>query len=128
LSSAFFQWLNQTYNAVVNWQNRAGGEEASIKKLGVGYLAATGAALAIGVGAMPLLGKLGISGRLVQLTVPMAAVSVSSVVNLVFTRWEEIVNGVTGLLPMPSSLIPTLPPHAGWCSSPCQWRRCQSHQ
>eukprot|EP00962_Isochrysis_galbana_P015673 scaffold4498_cov119-Isochrysis_galbana.AAC.33 len=65
-----------------------------MEKLGLSYVAATGAALAIGVGAMPLLGRLGISGRLVQVTVPATAVSVSSVVNLVLTRWDELVGGV----------------------------------
>jgi hypothetical protein len=94
MSSAFFQWLNQTYNAGVNWHNRGGGEEASMEKLGRSYLAATGAALLIGVGAMPLLRRLGLSGQLVQLTVPMVAVSVSSVVNLILTRQDELVAGV----------------------------------
>jgi len=93
-SAAFFQWMNQTYNAAVNWQNRAGGEEASVRELATGYLAATGAALGIGIGA-PLLAKgLGASGRLVQLTVPMVAVSIASVVNLAFMRSGEMTEGV----------------------------------
>ena len=94
VSTAFFQWLNQTYNAAVNWQNRASGEAASMEKLAISYFAATGAALAIGVGAMPLLQRLGISGRLVQLTVPATAVSIASVVNLVLTRWSEVTDGI----------------------------------
>lgn len=93
-SAAFWQWINQSYNAAVNWNNRSSGEEASMTTLASGYAAATGAALGIGVGCTVLARKLGASGRLVQLTVPMAAVTVSSVVNLAFMRQEELRKGV----------------------------------
>ena len=109
-SAAFWQWANQSYNAAVNWHNRStsappppgAGGGASGGPFGItpeqrellsAYIAATASALAIGVGMGALGRRFDRGGGLVRLTVPMLAVAVSSVVNLVLTRQTEL-NGI----------------------------------
>ncbi|EOD38605.1 Sideroflexin [Emiliania huxleyi CCMP1516] len=72
-----------SYNAGVNWCNRSSGE-GDIQSLATAYVAATGAALAIGVGGTALGKRAG--GGIVRLTVPMLGVALSAVLNLVLTR------------------------------------------
>ena len=124
---AFFQWLNQSYNAGVNWCNRSSGE-GDVQSLATAYVAATGAALAIGVGGTALGKRAG--GGIVRLTVPMLGVALSAVLNLVLTRRGPSCGG-GGLrriaAPPPPPLLP-LPPAAGgrsWtgylCTPPTGW-------
>lgn len=111
LSSAFWQWVNQSYNACVNHCNRSSAlEDASSEtertanQLGdassftTAYLAATSSALAICLGlqegARRLSGGSARVASLVRLTVPMLAVSVSANVNLLMVRSRELTDGV----------------------------------
>ena len=70
--TAFFQWLNQTYNVAVNYANRSSGD-VSPATLGAAYCAATSSSLAIALGlqaaAKRLSGGGGGGGGLLRLTV-----------------------------------------------------------
>ena len=114
LQSAFWQWVNQSYNACVNHCNRSstttaaatatGDDEGSAAGVhGAGdfataYLAATSSALVICLGlqegARRLSGGSARVAGLVRLTVPMLAVSVSANVNLLMVRSRELTDGV----------------------------------
>ncbi|NXP71133.1 SFXN2 protein, partial [Ramphastos sulfuratus] len=88
----FWQWVNQSFNAIVNYTNRNAASTVSLRQLGVAYITATGTALATAVGlnlytkrAPPLLAR----------WVPFAAVAAANCVNIPLMRQQEIINGVT---------------------------------
>ena len=109
LHSAFWQWLNQSYNALVNHANRSGGEvdaggeveEDGSSSRGVflgAYAAATISSVAIVTGlqhgAARLSGGSARAAALVRLTVPMTAVAVAANVNLLLVRRDELSRGI----------------------------------
>lgn len=88
----FWQWVNQSFNAIVNYTNRNAASPISLAQIGVAYVTATGTALATTVGlnlytkrAPPLLAR----------WVPFAAVAAANCVNIPMMRQQEIINGVT---------------------------------
>lgn len=99
--SGFFQWLNQSYNAGVNFANRSSGD-VSTERLAAAYCAATGSALAVGTGLQMLGTRLGGGGarvaELVRLTVPALAVATGAVINVLLTRAHELERGVPVVL------------------------------
>ncbi|XP_069756277.1 sideroflexin-2 isoform X3 [Narcine bancroftii] len=85
----FWQWVNQSFNALVNYTNRNAASPISAKQLGVAYLTATSTALATAVGlnlytkrAPPLLAR----------WVPFVAVAAANCVNIPMMRqhWQLI--------------------------------------
>ncbi|NXD63084.1 SFXN2 protein, partial [Eolophus roseicapillus] len=87
----FWQWVNQSFNAFVNYTNRNAACPISLKQIGVAYVTATGTALATAVGlnlctkrAPPLLSR----------WVPFVAVAAANCVNIPMMRQQEIINGV----------------------------------
>lgn len=88
----FWQWINQSFNALVNYTNRNAKSEVSSTQLGVAYISATTSALVTALGLKKFLEKR--AGSLLQRYVPFAAVAAANCVNIPLMRQSEIINGI----------------------------------
>jgi len=88
----FWQWVNQSFNALVNYTNRNAKSEVSPTQLGVAYASATTSALVTALGLKKFLEKR--AGTLLQRYVPFAAVAAANCVNIPLMRQSEIINGI----------------------------------
>lgn len=92
----FWQWANQSFNAIVNYTNRNASAGVSNDQLRDAYLAATSASVLTALGfnrlisSSPTLSN-GIIGRFV----PLVAVAAANCVNIPLMRLQEVRNGIT---------------------------------
>ncbi|XP_021365479.1 sideroflexin-2-like [Mizuhopecten yessoensis] len=88
----FWQWTNQSFNAIVNYTN-APGSSNDTKKIMFAYVTATTSALVTALGLKAILAKS--ASALLQRFVPFAAVAAANAVNIPLMRQNEIIEGVT---------------------------------
>ncbi|KAK7477891.1 hypothetical protein BaRGS_00030887 [Batillaria attramentaria] len=88
----FWQWANQSFNALVNYTNRNAASDVSTKRLATAYVSATSCALIVALGLKKFLATR--ASPLVQRFVPFAAVAAANAVNIPLMRQSELLEGV----------------------------------
>jgi len=88
----FWQWVNQSFNALVNYTNRNAASDITSQRIAIAYLSATTCALVTALGLKARLAKH--SSPLLQRFVPFAAVAASNMVNIPLMRQSELVDGI----------------------------------
>uniref|UniRef100_A0A3Q2DD63 Sidoreflexin n=1 Tax=Cyprinodon variegatus TaxID=28743 RepID=A0A3Q2DD63_CYPVA len=95
---AFFQWLNQSHNACVNYANRNATKPTPTSKFLQGYVGAVTSAVSIAVGLNMLIqkaNKLSPSTRMIiQRFVPFPAVASANICNVALMRHNELSEGI----------------------------------
>ncbi|XP_074151464.1 sideroflexin-3 isoform X4 [Sminthopsis crassicaudata] len=87
----FWQWVNQSFNAVVNYSNRSGDAMVTEKQLATAYLSATTGAVVTAVGLKSLTKHL---PSLVSRFIPFTAVAAANCINIPLMRQREMVVGI----------------------------------
>ncbi|CAF3287355.1 unnamed protein product [Rotaria socialis] len=87
----FWQFVNQSFNSIVNYTNRSGDKPITNNDLMKSYAVATTAATATALGLKAAVSKL---PAIMARFVPFAAVAGANCVNLPFMRWNEIRDGI----------------------------------
>ncbi|KAL7734439.1 hypothetical protein ACLKA6_010766 [Drosophila palustris] len=87
-----WQFLNQSFNAIVNYTNRNANSPTSVTQLGVSYVSATTSALIAAIGCKNYWSKK--ASPILQRYVPFAAVAAANCVNIPMMRQNEIIHGI----------------------------------
>ena len=95
----FWQWLNQTYNAGLNYGNRNASSTQTTQELLQAYCIATGTAIGVAgslraLSSVMLTGKTGGMARLINYFIGYAAVASSSAANVYAMRMGEMKSGI----------------------------------
>ncbi|KAM3594120.1 uncharacterized protein V6R79_002622 [Siganus canaliculatus] len=101
LSTIFWQWLNQSHNACVNYCNRNASKPAPASRFVQGYLGAVTSAVSIAVALNVLVQRANrfspTTRLLVQRFIPFPAVASANVANVVLMRHSELSEGISVL-------------------------------
>ncbi|KAL6723021.1 tricarboxylate carrier [Ancylostoma duodenale] len=90
----FWQWANQSFNALVNYTNRNAKSALTTQDLLVAYSTAVTGALGLAIGLKQYFAKREVSS-LAQKMVPLAAVAVANAINIPLMRQNELKNGMS---------------------------------
>ncbi|KAG8221992.1 hypothetical protein J437_LFUL003372 [Ladona fulva] len=88
----FWQWMNQSFNALVNYTNRNANSPTTETQLAVAYGSATTSALVTALGLRKYLEKT--ASPFLQRYVPFAAVAAANCVNIPLMRQNELIHGI----------------------------------
>ncbi|XP_066278968.1 sideroflexin-1-like [Branchiostoma lanceolatum] len=88
----FWQWINQSFNAIVNYTNRSGDSPIPVRTLGLSYVLATTAATGTALGLNSIVKN--IASPLIGRYVPFAAVAAANCINIPCMRSRELTNGI----------------------------------
>nr|CAB3266025.1 sideroflexin-5-like [Phallusia mammillata] len=98
LTTTFWQWLNQSHNACVNYCNRNASQKTTTQDIALGYFGAVSSAVGIALGLNILLknskGLNPATLKLIQRFIPFPAVATASVCNVVLMRHTELSTGI----------------------------------
>ncbi|XP_038214213.1 sideroflexin-2 [Zerene cesonia] len=89
----FWQWVNQSFNALVNYTNRNANSPLTTKQMGVAYVSATSAAMATALTFKFVIQKRATNPILARF-VPFVAVAAANWVNIPLMRQNEILLGL----------------------------------
>ncbi|XP_055628248.1 sideroflexin-2 [Toxorhynchites rutilus septentrionalis] len=88
----FWQWVNQSFNALVNYTNRNANSSLTTTQLVVSYVSATSSALVAAVGYKKYLTMR--ASPFFQRYVPFVAVAVANCINIPLMRQNELMYGI----------------------------------
>lgn len=86
-----WQWINQSFNALVNYTNRNAKSDITNKQILTAYVSATGGAMAVALGLNSLVKT---APPVIARYVPFAAVAAANCINIPLMRQSELYNGI----------------------------------